>query len=341
MKIDLLDLYPAELERSLLARGEKKYRVKQLLNWIYKLHVTDYSLMTNISAQLKTYLNEEFSYFIPEILNKRISQDGSSKYLLELQDGNRIEMVLIPRENKTTLCVSSQVGCARDCLFCATAKIGLIRNLQVNEIVSQVLVALKQLSERKLTNIVFMGMGEPLDNYENVIKAIRILQHEDAFKFSPRRITLSTSGIIPGIKDLADSGLKVKLAISLNAAIQEKREKLMPVTNQYSLPDLKKTLQEFRKKTPYRITFEYVLIKDFNTSKEDRKALIKFLGDISCKLNLIAWNKVDDLPYETPDEEEVDAFVRDLNKLGSAVTFRTSRGADINAACGQLAGKSY
>jgi len=341
IKNDLLDLHPSELEEFLLTRGEKKYRVKQLLNWIYTQHVTNYSLMSNIPDKLKLLLQEEFNYYIPEILEIRESQDGSKKFLLQLKDDNRIEMVIIPRGDKTTLCVSSQVGCARNCLFCATAKLGLIRNLQVNEIVSQVLLALKQLGERKLTNIVFMGMGEPLDNFDNVIKTIRILQHENAFKFSPRRITLSTSGIIPGIIKLADSGLKVKLAVSLNAAIQEKREKIMPVTKKYPLADLKKTLQEFRRKTPYRITFEYVLIKNFNTLKEDRKALIHFLGDISCKINLIAWNKVDDLPYDTPEKEEIDTFVEDLNKLGSAVTFRTSRGADINAACGQLAGKSY
>jgi 23S rRNA (adenine2503-C2)-methyltransferase len=341
MKNNLLDLYPAELAENLLARGEKRYRIKQLLNWIYVQHTTDPDLMTNIPEQLKTYLKAEFNYFLPQIISLRTSEDGSSKYLLQLEDDNRIEMVVIPRGDRTTLCVSSQVGCSRNCLFCATAKIGLIRNLKVHEILSQVLIAINELKERKLTNIVFMGMGEPLDNYDNVVKAIRILQQEDAFSFSPRRITLSTAGVIPRLEELADSGIKLKLAVSLNSAIQEKREKLMPIAVKYQLSDLKKTLLNFRRKTPYRITFEYVMIKDFNILEEDRKALVSFIGDISCKLNLIAWNKVDYLPFETPDEEEIDSFVQEMYKLNSAVTFRSSRGADINAACGQLAGMYY
>jgi len=341
MKPNLLDLDPVELEDVLLNKGQKKYRIKQLLNWIYKQHTLDYSLMTNLPGDLKQFLQEEFSNYLPSVIEERRSEDGTVKYLLELVDENRIEMVLIPREERTTLCVSSQVGCARDCLFCATARIGLIRNLHVNEILAQIMIALQKLSDRKLTNIVFMGMGEPLDNYDNVMKALKILQHDECFSFSPRRITLSTSGIIPRIRDLADSGLKVKLAVSLNAAIQSKREKLMPVSRQYPLTELKKTLQYFRRKTSFRITFEYVMIKDFNIGGADRKALINFLGDISCKLNLIIWNKVDHLPFEVPEEKDVTEFVNELNKLSSAVTFRSSRGADINAACGQLAGNYY
>lgn len=341
MKPNLLDLLPAELTEIIINLGEKKYRAEQLLNWIYVNQVTEPDLMTNLPASFRQAIRSEFNTFLPEILEKTTSRDGSVKFLLRLEDANRIEMVLIPRQAKTTLCVSSQVGCSRNCLFCATARIGLIRNLQVSEILAQVLLARLELGEKKLTNIVFMGMGEPLDNYDNVIKAVKILQDEKAFKFSPRRITLSTSGIIPRLEELADSGLKLKLAVSLNSAIQSKREELMPVTKKYPLADLKKTLLNFNRKTPYRITFEYVMIKDFNIGEEDRKALLKFIGDISCKLNLIAWNKVDYLPYETPEQGEIDSFIEQIYKLNAAVTFRTSRGADINAACGQLAGKYY
>ncbi|KQC10583.1 MAG: 23S rRNA (adenine(2503)-C2)-methyltransferase [Candidatus Cloacimonas sp. SDB] len=341
MKINLLELHPDEFKELLLRQVDKKFRIKQLLNWIYVHRILDPDLMSNIPADFKTFLKKEFSNFIPRILDKQISQDSSTKYLLELEDENRIEMVIIPREGRTTLCLSSQVGCARNCLFCATAKIGLIRNLYVHEILSQVFITLKELQDRKLTNIVFMGMGEPLDNYENVLKSIRILQHEEGFKFSPRRITLSTSGVIPRLNDLADSNLKVKLAVSLNSAIQEKRAEIMPLTKQYPLAELKKCLLNFRKKTSYRITFEYVMIKNFNLAAEDSQALIDFIGDISCKLNLIAWNKVDYLPYETPDENDIRDFLKAINKLSSAVTFRSSRGADINAACGQLAGQYY
>jgi len=341
MKVNLLELHPDEFEELLLERVDRKFRIKQVLNWIYVHQILDPDLMSNIPEELRDYLKKAFSSFLPRILDKQISQDGSIKYLLGLEDENRIEMVIIPREERTTLCVSSQVGCARNCLFCATAKIGLIRNLYTHEILAQVFVALKELQKTKLTNIVFMGMGEPLDNYDNVLKSIKILQHQEAFRFSPRRITLSTSGVIPRLNDLADSKLKVKLAVSLNSAIQEKRAEIMPLTRQFPLAELKKCLLNFRKKTPYRITFEYVMIKNFNLAKEDSKALINFIGDISCKLNLIAWNKVDYLPYETPDENDIRIFLEDINKLNSAVTFRSSRGADINAACGQLAGQYY
>jgi 23S rRNA (adenine2503-C2)-methyltransferase len=341
MKPNLLDLYPAELTDIILSWGEKQYRADQLLNWLYANHIIAPDLMTNLPANFRNDLQKNFNSYLPVILEKSHSQDGTVKYLLQLADDNRIEMVLIPRQDKTTLCVSSQVGCARNCLFCATARIGLIRNLKVSEILAQVFLAQKELAEKKLTNLVFMGMGEPLDNYDNVLKAVRILQDEKAFKFSPRRITISTSGVIPRLEALADSGLKIKLAVSLNSAIQSKREELMPITKKYPLVDLKKTLLNFRRKTPYRITFEYVMIKDFNMAEEDRKALLNFIGDISCKLNLIAWNKVDYLPYEAPDQEEIDSFVEQISKLNAAVTFRSSRGGDINAACGQLAGKYY
>jgi 23S rRNA (adenine2503-C2)-methyltransferase len=337
MKKHILEFLPCELKKYL--PDEKKYRVSQILNWIYKNHEIDFYKMSTLPQSLREELFTKLENFLPEIIKIDISKDGTKKFLLSLYDKNKIEMVLIPNDNKNTLCISSQVGCARNCSFCATASMGLIRNLEIYEILSQVFLAIKELEENKLTNIVFMGMGEPLDNLENVIKAVRILQDEQCFNFSPRRITISTCGIIPKLKELADSGLKIKLAVSLNSTIQEKREQLMPVCRKYPLTELKNALLSFRKKTAFRITFEYVLIKDFNMGKEDVKALLKFLGDISCKLNVIKWNEVPSMPFKSPSEEEVTKFILRMQKLSSAVTYRKSRGQDINGACGQLATK--
>jgi 23S rRNA (adenine2503-C2)-methyltransferase len=333
----LLQLLPEELEELLIHLGEKKFRSKQILNWIYKNGKIDFEEMLTLSKSLRGELAKHFNNFIPIIKKTSSSQDGTTKYLLELSDGKFIEMVLIPAGEKNTLCISSQVGCARNCKFCATATLGFARNLEVHEIVGQVWLAIKELGESQLTNIVFMGMGEPLDNLENVVKAVRILQREECFSFSPRRITISTCGVIPGIRKLAESGLKIKLAVSLNAAIQKKREELMPVTKSYPLTELKNSLLSFRKATTFRITFEYVMIEDFNIGKEDVKALLYYLGDISCKLNVIKWNEVPGLPYKSPSKKEIDDFVKAISKLSFAVTHRKSRGADIEAACGQLA----
>ncbi len=339
MLVHILNLLPNEWKNYLLDIDEPRYRLKQILNWIYKNRTLDFSLMTTLPESLRQKLKYDFDNFLPEIIKVDISKDGTKKFLLSLNDDNKIEMVLIPNDKKNTLCISSQVGCARNCGFCATASLGFTRNLEVYEILSQVFLAIEELEEKKLTNIVFMGMGEPLDNLQNVIKAVKILQEEQCFSFSPRRITISTCGIIPKLNELADSGLKIKLAVSLNSAIQEKREQLMPVCRKYPLSELKNALLDFRKKTTSRITFEYVMIKDFNVGKDDVKALLKFLGDISCKLNVIKWNEVSSMPFKSPSEEEVAEFILRMQKLSSAVTYRKSRGQDINGACGQLAGK--
>lgn len=340
MIINILDLLPEELETLLLEKSIKKYRVSQLLNWVYPNLIVDLDKMSNLPSDFKQVLASSFDFDLPKIVKEKKASDGTSKYLLELADKNRIEMVIIPHIEKNTLCISSQVGCSRGCKFCATASLGLKRNLKVSEIIAQVYLAKRILKVNKLTNIVFMGMGEPLDNLPNVLKTVRILQHEKCFSFSPRRITISTCGVIPGIMKLAESDLKVKLAVSLNSAIPTKREELMPITKQYSLAEIKNALLSFRKETPFRITFEYVMIKDFNIGQEDVKALLKFLGDISCKLNVIKWNEVSGLPYKSPSKSDVDHFLRAMEKLDSAITFRKSRGADIDAACGQLAAKN-
>ncbi len=334
----VLELFPEELERLFADLNSAKYRSQQLLNWLYGNIVTDLSQMRNLPQKLRNDLSQRVDFEIPQIARTIHSADGTSKYLLKLKDDNFIEMVLIPHLNKNTLCISSQVGCSRSCKFCATAGIGLIRNLQANEIIAQVLLAKRLLQEKNLTNLVFMGMGEPLDNLDNVIKAIRLLQHDECFNFSPRRITISTCGIVPGISRLAESGLKIKLAVSLNSAIQTKREKLMPIAKKYPLTDLKHALLDFSRKTNFRITFEYIMIKDFNMRREDVKALQKLLGDISCKLNIIKWNQVPQIAFQAPSEQEIADFRNELENLTFAVTYRKSRGEEIAAACGQLAG---
>ncbi|MCF7792450.1 MAG: 23S rRNA (adenine(2503)-C(2))-methyltransferase RlmN [Candidatus Cloacimonetes bacterium] len=339
MKTHVLSLLPGELEENFQQKSIPRFRTKQLLNWIYENLTCELHEMKNLPKTLKKQLTDHFDFFLPEIVKQETSTDGTSKFLFQLADNTHIEMVHIPHLDKNTFCISSQAGCSRGCKFCATASLGLSRNLAVEEIVAQIFLAKQFLKENRLTNIVFMGMGEPLDNLENVLKAVKILQNDACFNFSPRRITISTCGVIPGIRRLAESDLKVKLAVSLNAAIQTKREELMPVTKMYSLPELKKAILDFRKKTAYRITFEYVMIKDFNMGNEDVKAIYKFLGDITCKLNLIKWNEVPHFSYKSPSEDEIEIFRKKLEKLSSAVTFRNSRGADISAACGQLAGK--
>ncbi len=316
-----------------------RYRATQICEWIYKKHITDFSMMSNLPKQLRETLATKYPLQLPTVKQKTVSIDGTTKFLLELLDHSFIEMVLIPEKEKLTLCISSQVGCIRKCRFCATGDLGFKRNLTTDEIISQLLIAWRHSLGKRITNLVFMGMGEPLDNLLNIIRAIRLIQDDRVLSFSPRRITVSTCGIIPGIRKLLTERIKVKLAVSLNSAIQEKREYLMPIARLYPLKELKQDLQLYRRNNPFRITLEYVMFKGFNTGKEDARALIKLLGDLSCKVNLISWNETSDKgEFQAPTEEEIDQFIRYLQPLPFAVTYRKSRGKDIKAACGQLAG---
>lgn len=344
-------LHPDEAEGQLIDAGEPKYRARQLLEWIYTKHVLNLDEMTNLPQALRHRLPGLFRIELPKIAAKAESRDGTVKYLLELTDGQTIEMVLIPGKRhsagrdipKNTLCMSSQTACQRGCAFCATAQIGKPRNLEPEELVGQVMLATMELERRdppaKLTNIVMMGMGEPMDNLPNVLRALTIMQHDRGLSFSPRRMTISTSGVVPGIRQLAESGVKVKLAVSLNAAIEEKRLQIMPVTKQYSLVELKAALLDFRRLTAYRVTLEYVMFGEFNLGAEDARALRKFAGDLSCKINLIPWNAVPGLSFKAPTTQEIERFTASLYELSAAVTLRQSRGQDIAAACGQLAGE--
>ncbi len=338
--INFLDLTPEEFHKAIQELGQSKFRATQILDWVYDKNIYDFQEMLNLSKDLRTLLKQRFRLFLPKVIESFKSADGSVKFLLELWDNSRIEMILMPSEKSATLCISSQVGCSRKCKFCATGKLGLTRNLLTSEIIGQILLARKYIKNRKLTNVVFMGMGEPLDNYENVVQAVRIMTHEKAINLSSRKITISTSGVIPKIKLLANEDIKVKLAVSLNAVIDSKRNEIMPINKIFPLADLKKTLLDFRHSTAYKVTYEYVMIKKFNIGNDDVRALLKFLGDQSCKLNLIAWNPVEGLDYEAPNEKEIEEFKAKLAQLQCPIIQRDSRGNDINGACGQLAGKN-
>ena len=325
---------PEDLE-AFLTPAWPAYRVRQLLNWIYRKFVFDPAHMTDLPPEFKTALLEAFDLSIPGIDEKQDSTDGSSKYRLILADGAQIEMVLMPQDKKQTLCVSTQVGCARACAFCATGRMGRKRDLQSHEIVQQILLAARD-AKPALTNLVFMGMGEPLDNLDNVLDAVSLIQHARALAFSPRRVTVSTCGIVPGIQRLAESGLKVKLAVSLNSARDEVRGQLMPVNQKYPLPVLKNALLYYQRHSPFRITLEYILIPELNMSDADLKALRKFCGDLSCKINFIPFNPSPSLPFRAPTLPAVEVFRARARELPQAVMLRWSKGSDISGACGQL-----
>lgn len=327
-----------DLKDKLLTIVKKKYHVKQILEWVFKHYIIDFNSMTNIPEKLRQELSNSFLTDLPEVIDIRISHDKTKKFLIKLKDDNLIEMVYMPGDGKNALCISSQVGCSRKCTFCATAKLGLKRNLQQEELLLQLILAHKYFPGNNLTNLVLMGMGEPLDNLENIKMFLKILQAEEGFSFSGRRTTISTCGIIPKIYELADSNIKIKLAVSLNSAIEEKRNTIMPINIKYPLTDLKSALFYFRKKTNFRITFEYIMIQNFNMQKEDIKALIKFCGDISCKINLIKWNEVPGLAWKSPTDQQVEDFISHISHIPASITVRKSRGSDIDGACGQLAG---
>ncbi len=329
--------HPDELRK--LMSDLPGYRSKQLLQWIYDKHIFDPQLMSNLPAETRDELGRKLSFSIPQIDLKKTAKDGTSKYRLKLEDDNIIEMVLIPDGKKNTLCISSQVGCARACSFCATGELGLSRNLHTHEIVTQIMLGSLLCQPNRLSNLVFMGMGEPMDNLDNVLKSLTIIQADDTLSFSPRRTTISTCGITEGIRDLADSKIKTKLAVSLNSAIDEKRSMIMPINEIHPLKELKDALKYYLTKSNYRITFEYILIPDFNMGDEDISALKSFVGDISCKLNFIPYNTVPSLPYRSPSESEIEDFLKRAQSLNQAITLRRSRGAEIFGACGQLAGQ--
>lgn len=336
LKENLKNYRPEDIEKLISNLSIPSYRTKQLIHWIYGKYASHIDEITEFSKSLKHNLSEKYYIGNIKILDRKSSPDGTEKFLWELEDSEKIESVLISDKDRLTLCISSQVGCPLKCRFCLTGKIGFRRNLFSWEILDQFIQVSKLLEKenRKITNIVFMGMGEPLLNFDNVVEAL--WRFKKLLNFSPRRITISTSGIIPAIKKLPYKAPPVKLAISLNATDERKRSYLMPINEKYPLNDLIKTLKEYPLKQGQRITFEYVMIKDVNTSEEDANRLSKLIKDIPSKINLIPFNPWAGCDFKGPSEEEVLKFQNILISKGYSVFLRKSKGRDISAACGQL-----
>ena len=328
----------AELEELMAELKATKFRAKQIHNWIYTKSVTNIDEMTNLSKDFRELLNSVASVTDTKIKVKQVSKDGTIKYLVEYPDGDCVETVLMRFDNRANLtaCVSSQVGCAVNCSFCATGKGGFKRNLTYKEIIEQVLTIQRD-TGLKITNIVFMGQGEPLLNLDNVLKALDIFNND--FQIGQRRITISTSGIIPGIKRLADLDLQSTLAISLHAPNHDLRKELMPIEEKYPIDKLKQALKEYIQKTGRRITVEYILIHNFNDTGNSAKQLAILLKDLKCNVNLIPYNSVIENDYKKPSSNDIMKFKYLLEHSGKKVTVRLERGADIDAACGQLRGK--
>lgn len=327
-----------EIEFLMSEMNATKFRAKQIHNWIYAKSVATIDEMTNLSKDFREELKTKFVVTQSKIKLKQVSSDGTIKYLIEYPDGECVETVLMRFDNRANLtaCVSSQVGCAVNCSFCATGKRGFVRNLTAVEIIEQVLTIQRD-TGLKITNVVFMGQGEPLLNLDNVLKALEIFNED--FQIGARRITISTSGIIPQIDELANKELQSTLAISLHAPNHKLRAELMPIENKYSIDMLKKSLLNYINKTGRRITIEYILIHGFNDTVECAKELAYYLKDLKCNINLIPYNSVDDTKYKKSSNNDIMRFKYLLEHSGKKVTVRLERGADIDAACGQLKGK--
>ena len=333
--IDIKNLPLAELTALLAGLGKEKFRAKQIVKWIYARGVVSFDEMTDLSKTLREDLKRRFfiSDWTPEVVET--SSDGTRKYLYRLSDQETVESVRIPMDGKDTLCISTQVGCAMQCQFCLTGTFGLTRNLEVAEIVNQVCASLK---DGPLHNIVLMGMGEPLHNLDNVIKALEILYLDDGCGYGARRVTLSTSGLVPQMFELAKR-IKVGLAVSLNATTDELRDQLMPINKKYPLAELMKACREIPLEPRQRITFEYILIGGVNDTRTDAKRLVRLLHGLRAKVNLIAFNEHPESDFKRPTAAAVDEFQRYLLDRDIVAIKRASKGQDISAACGQLKGK--
>ncbi len=342
-KQNIRNLSLTELIKVLETIGEKKFRAKQVYEWIWKKGVRSFEQMHNISKKTINFLNQTYFLDVLSVSDQQKSNDGTIKVAFTTYDGYITEGVLIPTENRVTACISSQVGCSLACKFCATGRLKLMRNLSQGEIFDQVLL-LTQLSEKhygkKLTNIVFMGMGEPLLNYKNVINGSNKITSPDGLNISPRRITLSTAGIAKMITKLGDDGVKFNLALSLHAANDKKRSQIMEINDTNNLDVLAESLIYFYHKTNSRVTFEYIIFKGFNDSLKDARELANYCKNLPVKINIIEYNPIDEGHYQQADPKKVDEFARFLESLNLIVNVRRSRGKDIDAACGQLANKN-
>lgn len=320
------------------------FRAKQIYEWVWQKGSTSFEDMTNLSKDMRNVLSEDWDFYAPDVELTQKSSDGTIKYRIALHDGFKVESVLIPvpKDDRYTVCVSSQVGCSLSCKFCATGQMKRSRNLDAAEIFDQVKLVNED-SERvyghRLTNIVYMGMGEPLLNYREMMKSIERITSPDGMGMSPRRITVSTAGIAKAIRRMADDRVKFNLALSLHAADDAKRDRIMPINNQNNLETLMEALRYFYKLTRGRISYEYIAFQGFNDSREDAENLIRLCKDFPVRVNIIEYNPVEGVPFVKSEEDTIDRFARQLNDAGVMTTVRRSRGKDIDAACGQLANK--
>jgi 23S rRNA (adenine2503-C2)-methyltransferase len=342
-RTDIAESELQEVEHTLAALGYARFHARQVFQWIYKRGVTEFALMSDLSRELRTALDQALQITTPEVARTERSVDGTTKFLLRLADGKHIEAVAIPEtvaetgRERMTFCISSQVGCAVRCAFCLTGKMGLDRNLTAGEIAGQVRVLAREfdLLDGRF-NIVLMGMGEPLHNYDATMKALRILADEHGMAVSPRRITLSTVGVLPALERLATERLMPNLAISLHSTTEDQRDLLVPINRKYGVKELLDTCRRFPLKRRERITFEYVLLADVNDTPEDARRLVKLLTGIKAKVNLLPLNEAAGIPFERPSDDRVNRFAAILAGRGVTVSVRRSRGRDIRAACGQL-----
>lgn len=342
-KKNLRSLSEQEIIEFFDAIGQPSYRAKQVDQWLWQKQVKSFSKMTNLPVETRVALNDAFVINQLEIAEEQVSEDGTVKCAIKLHDGNVVEAVLIPAGDRMTACISSQVGCSLNCAFCATGKLKRMRNLEPDEIFDQV-VAIKAMAKKyfnqPLTNIVFMGMGEPLLNYRHVMTSIDRITNDIGLGMASRRITVSTAGIDKMIRKLAEDKVKFRLALSLHAANDEKRSQIMPINDQNKLDSLVEAISLFHENTRNRITFEYIIFKDFNDSLKDAQELVNFCRKVPGRVNIIEYNPIGDEKFHQADPDKVDLFAAHLEKNGVVINIRRSRGKDIDAACGQLANKN-
>lgn len=342
-KINIRHLSLEDLKSSLVELGEKAFRAKQIYEWIWQKNAHSFEEMTNLSKSLRELLNESYWIDIIDLKDQQISIDKTIKCAFLTHDSKVIEGVLIPTSSRTTACISSQVGCSLACKFCATGRLKLMRNLSAGEMVDQVVYLKNQAESRyntPLSNIVYMGMGEPLLNYKEMLRSTELISSPEGLGMSPKRITISTAGIAKMIKKLGDDEVKFNLALSLHAANDVKRSHLMDINDSNNLEALSEALIYFHKKTGTRVTFEYIIFKDFNDELEDAQELVQFSRCVPCKINIIEYNAIDDGEFQQATRAKVDAFAAYLEERNIIVNVRRSRGKDIDAACGQLANKN-
>jgi 23S rRNA (adenine2503-C2)-methyltransferase len=336
-RTDIAELELADLEHALEALGFPRFHGRQIFRWVQRRAVTDFDQMSDLGRDLRGRLRQDFDVSTPTIVWRERSEDGTTKFLLRLTDGKQIESVFIPDTPAQTFCLSTQVGCAMGCAFCLTGRMGIDRNLTAGEIVGQVRVLARELGLLDSRfNIVLMGMGEPLHNYDETMKALRILADEQGLGVSPRRVTLSTVGVLPALERLATEALMPNLAISLHSTTEEQRDLLVPINRKYGIEELLEACRRFPLKRRERITFEYVMLKDVNDRPEDARRLVRLLAGIKAKVNLLPLNEAAGIPFGRPSEATVNRFGKILAERGVTVSVRKSRGRDIRAACGQL-----